>query len=76
MPFEMDPLENLAKDWELMAYKHRWFRSPMDTIKQKNDLNDLWDKWEAKGKFGNFITMRQIQLSDKWIIFFSYFVCF
>ena len=50
MPFEMDPLENLSKDWELMAYKHRWFRSPMDTIKQKNDLNDLWDKWVAKRK--------------------------
>ena len=50
MPFEMDPLENLAQDWELVAYKHRWFRSPMDTIKQKNDLNNLWDNWEAKRK--------------------------
>ncbi len=50
MPFEKAPLENIAKDWELMAYKHYGFWSPMDTIKQKNDLNNLWDKWEAKRK--------------------------
>ncbi len=49
-PFEMEPLEQIAKDGELMAYKHRWFWSPMDTIKNKNDLNDLWNKWEAKRK--------------------------
>lgn len=50
MPFEKDPLENLAKNWELMAYKHCGFWSPMDKLKQKNDLNNLWDKWNAPRK--------------------------
>ena len=50
IPFEKAPLENIAKDWELMAYKHYGFWSPMDTIKQKNDLNELWNKWDAKRK--------------------------
>ena len=50
MPFEKAPLENIAKDWELMAYKHSWFRQAMDTIKNRNDLEDLWQSWNAKWK--------------------------
>ena len=50
--FERDPLENLAKDGELMAYKHDGFWQCMDTLKDKNYLEDLlrnnnapWVKW-------------------------------
>jgi len=50
MPFEKAPLENIAKDWELIAYKHSWFRQAMDTIKNRNDLEDLWQSWNAKWK--------------------------
>lgn len=50
MPFESSPLENIAKDWQLMAYKHFWFWQAMDTIKNRNDLEDLREKWEAKRK--------------------------
>ena len=50
MPLEKAPLENIAKDWELMAYKHSWFRQAMDTIKNRNDLEDLWQSWNAKWK--------------------------
>jgi glucose-1-phosphate cytidylyltransferase len=50
MPFEMEPLENIAKDWELMAYKHHWFWSAMDTLKNKNDLEKLWNDWNAEWK--------------------------
>ncbi len=42
MSFEKDPLENIAKDWELMAYKHKWFWQAMDTLKNKQDLEDMW----------------------------------
>jgi len=50
--FERDPLENLAKDGELMAFKHHGFWKPMDTLRDKNQLEMLletknapWCKW-------------------------------
>lgn len=50
VPFERAPLENLAKDWELMAYKHEWFWFAMDTIKHRQDLEWLWASWKAPWK--------------------------
>src|SRR5574344_1662192 len=41
--FERSPLENLAKDGELQSYKHNGFWRPMDTLKDKLDLNSMWD---------------------------------
>lgn len=40
--FEKAPLENLAKDGQLHAYKHTGFWQPMDTLRDKNMLTDLW----------------------------------
>lgn len=48
--FEQAPLQNLAKDGELITYKHDGFWKPMDTLKDKNDLNDLWNKNKAPWK--------------------------
>jgi glucose-1-phosphate cytidylyltransferase len=45
--FEYGPLENLAKDGQLNAYKHNGFWRPMDTLRDKNDLNDLWKNNKA-----------------------------
>ncbi len=45
--FEKEPLENLAKDGELIAFKHRGFWRPMDSLKDKKDLNALWDNNSA-----------------------------
>jgi len=39
---EREPLENLARDGQLMAYKHEGFWQPMDTLRDKNLLEDLW----------------------------------
>lgn len=44
------PLEDIAKDWELMAYKHSWFRFAMDTIKNKQDLEAMRTAWKAPWK--------------------------
>ena len=41
---ESDPLENLAKDGELMAFEHNGFWQPMDTFREVQELNVLWDK--------------------------------
>ena len=48
--FERDPLENLAKDGELYAYKHYGFWRPMDTMRDKKLLNDLWNENKASWK--------------------------
>jgi len=48
--FEQAPLKNLALDGELYTYKHEGFWSPMDSLKDKNDLNKLWDSGKAPWK--------------------------
>lgn len=48
--WEKAPLENLAKDGELVAYKHTGFWKPMDTLKDNLELNEMWKKKEAKWK--------------------------
>lgn len=40
--FEQEPLENIAKDAQLNAYKHDGFWKAMDTLKDKNDLTQMW----------------------------------
>ena len=46
-PWEDDPLLNLTKNNELMAYRHEGFWQPMDTLRDKNYLEDLWLKGHA-----------------------------
>jgi len=40
--WEQEPLERLAKDGQLSAYRHEGFWQPMDTLRDKNLLEDLW----------------------------------
>lgn len=47
---ERGPLENLAKDGQLAAYKHEGFWQPMDTIREKLLLEDLWQSGKAPWK--------------------------
>jgi glucose-1-phosphate cytidylyltransferase len=47
---EKDPLENLARDGQLVAYKHSGFWQPMDTIRDKNHLEELWKSGKASWK--------------------------
>jgi len=50
--FERNPLENLAKDEQLYTFKHEGFWKPMDTLRDKNQLEEMieegtapWIKW-------------------------------
>jgi glucose-1-phosphate cytidylyltransferase len=45
--FELEPLEKLAKDGELLTYKHYGFWKPMDNIRDKNQLEELIEKGTA-----------------------------
>jgi len=48
--FEKAPLQNLAKDGELYTYKHDDFWMPMDTLRDKHELNKMWDENQAPWK--------------------------
>ena len=48
--WEAEPLEGLARDDELVAYKHMGFWQPMDTLREKNYLHDLWTTGNAPWK--------------------------
>jgi glucose-1-phosphate cytidylyltransferase len=48
--WEDAPMESLAKSGELMAYKHAGFWKPMDAIRDKLELEALWQNNQAKWK--------------------------
>ena len=48
--WEGDPLSKLAKNNELMAFMHEGFWQPMDTLREKNALNELWSSGRAPWK--------------------------
>lgn len=47
---ETTPYENLAIDGQMVAYKHDGFWSPMDTLRDKNYLEELWNCDKAPWK--------------------------
>jgi glucose-1-phosphate cytidylyltransferase len=48
--WEGDPLVSLVKDNQLRAFEHEGFWQPMDTLREKNHLEDLWVRGEAPWK--------------------------
>jgi glucose-1-phosphate cytidylyltransferase len=48
--WEKEPLENLASDGELGAFKHEGFWRPMDTLRDKLELEKLWSEGQAQWK--------------------------
>ena len=47
---EREPLVRLAEDHQLMAFRHVGFWQPMDTLREKQLLEDLWARGEAPWK--------------------------
>lgn len=48
--FEREPLENLAKEGNLVAFKHNGFWKCMDTLRDKNQLEEMWSEGQAPWK--------------------------
>jgi glucose-1-phosphate cytidylyltransferase len=48
--WELEPMVCLAKDGQLMAFEHTGFWQPMDTLREKNLLEDLWVLGKAPWK--------------------------
>lgn len=48
--WEREPLERLAKERQLSAYKHHGFWHPLDTLRDKHHLDQLWSEGKAPWK--------------------------
>ena len=48
--WEKDPLEGLARDGQLMAYRHTSFWQCMDTLREKKILEDMWNGGKPQWK--------------------------
>lgn len=48
--WEREPMEQLAAQGELHAWVHNGFWQPMDTLRDKHNLNDIWDGGQAPWK--------------------------
>jgi glucose-1-phosphate cytidylyltransferase len=48
--WEQEPMEILAKQGEMSAFEHNGFWQPMDTLRDKNYLEELWETGEAPWK--------------------------
>jgi glucose-1-phosphate cytidylyltransferase len=47
---EQEPLQKLARDQQLAAYKHTGFWQPMDTLRDKSQLENMWQSRKAPWK--------------------------
>jgi len=50
MPWESLPLESLVRDGQLHAWKHKGFWQPMDTLRDRHLLEELWSSGRAPWK--------------------------
>ena len=50
MPWENEPMSKLAAQGQLMAFDHQGFWQPMDTLREKNLLESLWNAGKAPWK--------------------------
>lgn len=48
--FEREPLERLAAEGQLMSYRHEGFWQCMDTVRDRDNLNEMWNKGNAPWK--------------------------
>lgn len=51
--WEQEPLKKLAQEGQLIAYKHDGFWKPMDTLRDKKELENLWNSGQALWKVWN-----------------------
>ena len=48
--WEQEPLMSLAREGQLMAFEHHGFWQPMDTLRDKYHLEELWESGKAPWK--------------------------
>ncbi len=48
--FEREPMQKIVAEHQMHAYKHSGFWKPMDTLRDNNELNNMWDEGKAPWK--------------------------
>jgi len=48
--WEQGPMQKIASSGQMKAFKHHGFWRPMDTLKDKHDLNEMWEKGSSPWK--------------------------
>lgn len=67
-PWESEPLERLAKERQLLAYRHEGFWQPMDTLREHKQLEKLWEEGKAPWKLwdeNNKTTLSELMKASK-----------
>jgi glucose-1-phosphate cytidylyltransferase len=54
--WEAQPIDSLTHDGQLSAYRHTGFWQPMDTLRDKNRLEELWASGNAPWNIWNLPT--------------------
>mgnify|MGYP001828338049 CR=1 FL=1 len=49
-PWEQSPMQQLAEEGQMGAFRHSGFWQPMDTLRDKKVLEELWESGEAPWK--------------------------
>jgi glucose-1-phosphate cytidylyltransferase len=62
--WEREPMEQLTEDDQLGAYKHRGFWRPMDTLRDKRELEALWAQGQAPWK--TWGTPSKLERGTEW----------
>lgn len=72
VPWELKPLEDLARDEELFSYLHRGYWQPMDTLREQRLLEALWQSGSApwviksvKDKISSLLEMQHATVLEK-----------
>jgi glucose-1-phosphate cytidylyltransferase len=60
--WEHGPVERLTKEGQLMGYRHNGFWSCMDTLKEKNILEELWATGNAPWKISDHTALQRHEL--------------
>ena len=63
-PFEQDPLYKLARDGQLMGFKHNGFWQCMDTVRDLRLLEQMWSSGEAPWKMRKGLTI-EVEATDE-----------
>ena len=51
--FEREPMETIAKEGQMVCYKHTGFWQCMDTLRDKEKLEKMWSEGKAPWKYGD-----------------------
>ena len=51
--WEREPMEKLAHDQQMAAFRHKGFWQPMDTLRDKQTLEKIWEEGQAPWKVWN-----------------------